>query len=78
MCEGGSLPPSVPHQNHTHMKVTIEIEVHDGIDLEHAYQSVTDAMYFSNNVTQKEHNLVESFISQLQSLVDISVTNNKN
>lgn len=48
------------------MKVTIEIEIPEGIDLDHAYQSVTDAMYFSGNVTQTEYDLVERFITALQ------------
>lgn len=47
------------------MKVSIEIEIPEGIDLSHTYDSVTDAMYFANNVTQAEFNLIENIISKL-------------
>lgn len=46
-------------------KVTIEIELPDSIDLEHADQSVMDALYFSGNVTQAEHDLVATFLHKL-------------
>ena len=49
------------------MKVSIEIEIPEGIDLAHTYDSVTDAMYFANNVTQAEFNLIENIISKLVS-----------
>ena len=49
------------------MKVTIEVNVPDGVDLDHAYQSVTDALYLPQNVTQAEYNLVSSILNQLAS-----------
>lgn len=47
-------------------KVTIEIEIPEGIDLEHMHQSVTDAINFSGNVTFDEFDLVEKIIITLQ------------
>lgn len=49
------------------MKLTIEVEVPEGVDLDHAYQSVTDALYLPHNVTQEEFNLVASMLNQLAS-----------
>jgi hypothetical protein len=49
------------------MKVTIEVNVPDGVDLDHAYQSVTDALYLPQNVTQAEYTLVSSILNQLAS-----------
>lgn len=49
------------------MKITIEVNVPEGVDLDHAYQSVTDAMYLPQNVTQQEYNLVASILNQLAS-----------
>lgn len=48
------------------MKYQIEIEVPSGLDLSHAEQSISDALYFADNVTQAEFNLVWSVISKLQ------------
>lgn len=48
------------------MKYQIEIEVPSGLDLSHAEQSISDALYFADNVTQAEFNLVWSVISRLQ------------
>lgn len=48
------------------MKYNIEIEVPSGLDLSHAEQSISDALYFADNVTQAEFNLVWSVISKLQ------------
>lgn len=48
------------------MKYNIEIDVPSGLDLEHAEQSISDALYFADNVTQAEFNLVWSVISKLQ------------
>ena len=47
------------------MKITIEVNVPEGVDLDHAYQSVTDALYLPQNVTQAEYNLVASMLNQL-------------
>ena len=49
------------------MKVSIEVNVPEGLDLDHAYQAVTDALYFPHNVTQQEYNLVASILNQLAS-----------
>ena len=49
------------------MKITIEVNVPEGVDLDHAYQSVTDAMYLPQNVTQQEYTLVASMLNQLAS-----------
>lgn len=46
-------------------RVIIEIELSDSIDLKHADQSVMDALYFSGNVTQAEHDLVATFLYKL-------------
>jgi len=48
------------------MKIKIEVNVPDGVDLEHAEESISDATYFASNVTQAEHNLVLHVLSQLQ------------
>lgn len=48
------------------MKLTIEINVSKDIDLEHAYNSCTDALNFSSNVTQLEYDLIENILSQIQ------------
>jgi hypothetical protein len=49
------------------MKITIEVNVPEGVDLDHAYQSVTDAMYLPQNVTQLEYTMVASILNQLAS-----------
>jgi hypothetical protein len=49
------------------MKLSIEVNVPDGVDLDHAYQAVTDALYLPQNVTQEEYNLVASMLNQLAS-----------
>jgi hypothetical protein len=48
------------------MKVKIEIEVPDDMDLEHALECVTDAMYYADCVTTKEENLVIELIQAIQ------------
>ena len=48
------------------MKVTIEIDVPNDMDLEHTLQSVTDAMYYSDCVTSKEENFVIELIQQIK------------
>lgn len=48
------------------MKYNIQIDVPSGLDLSHAEQSISDALYFADNVTQAEFNLVWSVISKLQ------------
>jgi hypothetical protein len=49
------------------MKITIEVNVPEDIDLDHAYQSVTDALYLPQNVTQAEYTLVSNILDQLAS-----------
>lgn len=49
------------------MKITIEVNVPDGVDLDHTYQAVTDALYLPQNVTQEEYTLVSSILNQLAS-----------
>jgi hypothetical protein len=49
------------------MKVTIEVNVPEGVDLDHTYQAVTDALYLPQNVTQLEYTMVSSILNQLAS-----------
>jgi hypothetical protein len=49
------------------MKVTIEVNVPEDVDLDHTYQAVTDALYLPQNVTQAEYTLVSSILNQLAS-----------
>jgi hypothetical protein len=49
------------------MKITIEVNVPEGVDLDHTYQAVTDALYLPQNVTQEEYTLVSSILNQLAS-----------
>jgi len=46
----------------------IEVNVPEGIDLDHTYQAVTDALYL--RVTQAEYTLVSSILNQLASKKD--------
>lgn len=52
------------------MKVTITIEVPNELDLEHALESVSDALYFADNVTSKEQDLVIKLIQQIKKQLD--------
>ena len=52
------------------MRATITIEVPDGLDLEHALESVSDALYFADNVTSEEQLLVIKLIQKLKRQVD--------
>ncbi len=49
------------------MKITIEVNVPEGVDLDHTYQAVTDALYLPQSVTQQEYTLVSSILNQLAS-----------
>jgi hypothetical protein len=49
------------------MKITIEVNVPEGVDLDHTYQAVTDALYLPRTVTQQEYTLVSSILDQLAS-----------
>jgi hypothetical protein len=59
------------------MKIKIEVNVPDGVDLEHAIESVSDATFFADNVTQAEANLVFSMLTKLQVEKDRVVDTNK-
>jgi hypothetical protein len=48
------------------MKIKIEIDVPEDMDLEHTLQCVTDALFFSDCVTSKEENFVIELIQELQ------------
>jgi hypothetical protein len=48
------------------MKIKIEIEVPEDMDLEHTLECVTDALFFSDCVTSKEENFVIELIQELQ------------
>ena len=45
----------------------IEVKVPDGMDLDHTYQAVMDAMYNADNVSKQEVLLVSSLMNQLAS-----------
>jgi hypothetical protein len=49
------------------MKITIEVNVPEDVDLDHTYQAVTDALYLPRSVTQAEYTLVSSILNQLAS-----------
>jgi hypothetical protein len=46
-------------------KVTIEIEIPDELDILHAMTSVVDACWWSDNVTQQEHDLVNRILYRI-------------
>jgi len=48
------------------MKIKIEIEVPEDMDLEHTLECVTHALFFSDCVTSKEDNFVIELIQELQ------------
>ena len=52
------------------MRATITIEVPDGLDLEHVLESVSDALYFADNVTSEEQLLVIQLIQKIKKQVD--------
>ena len=45
----------------------IEVKVPDGMDLDHTYQAVMDAMYNADNVSKQEVLLVSNLLNQLAS-----------
>lgn len=59
------------------MKIKIEINVPDSVDLEHAIESISDATFVADNVTQAEANLVFSILTKLQVERDRVVDTNK-
>lgn len=44
----------------------LRIDVPEGINFEHAYHAITDALYLPENVTQAEYDLIEGILSQLK------------
>ena len=52
------------------MKIKIEIEVPDDMDLEHTLECVTDALFFSDCVTSKEENFVIELIQKIKKQKD--------
>ena len=52
------------------MKVTIEIDVPNDMDLEHTLECVTDALFFSDCVTSKEENFVIELIQKIKKQKD--------
>ena len=48
------------------MKIKIEIEVPEDMDLEHTLECVTDALFFSDCVTSKEENFVIELIQKIK------------
>lgn len=52
------------------MIVTITINVPDGLDLEHALESISDATFVSDNVTVKEQDFVIQLIQNVKKKVD--------
>jgi len=59
------------------MKIKIEVNVPDTVDLEHAIESISDATFVADNVTQAEANLVFSILTKLQVEKDRVVEANK-
>jgi hypothetical protein len=59
------------------MKIKIEVNVPDSVDLEHAIESISDATFVADNVTQAEANLVFSMLTKLQVEKDRIVETNK-
>jgi len=52
------------------MKVTIEIEVPDNMDMEHTLECVSDEMFMSDCVTAKEEYFVIKVIQAIQKQID--------
>ena len=59
------------------MKIKIEVNVPDSVDLEHAIESISDATFVADNVTQAEANLVFSMLTKLQVEKDRVIETNK-
>ena len=52
------------------MKVTISVEVPYDMDLDHTLECVTDALFFSDCVTNKEENFIIQLIQQIKKQVE--------
>jgi hypothetical protein len=45
----------------------IEIEIPPSMDVKHAMDSISDALYFSGNVTQEEYDFIYNILQKMQS-----------
>jgi hypothetical protein len=52
------------------MKLKFEIDMPDGIDMEHALESLSDAMYYADCVTAKEQDFVIKILQAIQKQID--------
>ena len=48
------------------MNVEIKISLANGFDIDHAIPSITDALYYSENVTKDEYDLIEYILIQIR------------
>lgn len=48
------------------VEIKIGIAVANGFDIDHAIESITDALYFSGNVTQYEYDLVYHVLTEIK------------
>lgn len=46
--------------------MTIEIKIPPSMDVKHAMDSISDALYFSGNVTQEEYDFIYNILQQIQ------------
>lgn len=58
-------------------KVTIEVEIPVGLDIQHTMLSVSDAILWSDNVTQQEHDLVSDIIDRIHEQIKQETLNNQ-
>ena len=56
------------------MKVKIEIEVPDGIDMEHTLECVSDALYYADCITADEQYLVIKIIQAIKKQKENEIT----
>lgn len=52
------------------MKVTITIEVPDDMDIDHTLECITDALFFSDCVTNKEEDFVIELIQKVKKQIE--------
>lgn len=48
------------------MKIKIEIEVPDDMDMEHTLECVTDALYYADCITAKEEDLIIQILQAIR------------
>ena len=48
------------------MNVEIKISLANGFDIDHAIQSITDALYWSGNVAQYEYDLIDHILTEIK------------